>query len=539
MPGLLGQLSEQFGSVFRRFTVGQQIAMVGVMLIAVAGIVGVVKWAGTPDYVQLYSNLPAEEAGRIADWLTENKIEYKLEQGGSRILVPQENLYDSRIRLAQEGMPRATETGYEIFDQTNLGMSEFVQKLNYKRALEGELSRTIEQLDEVESARVHIVIPEPALFRDKENPTTASIALKLRVTLKGQRIAGISHLVAAAVEGLEVDEITIIDSHGNVLSDMQSRDPLMALSATQLQMKEAVERSLTNKVSTMLESLLGPDKAIVRVSTELDFSKSEVTSELYDPELVAVRSEESIETQSTDTDQNSVNPVDPNLQPLGKSSNISETNAITNYEISKTISHTVSHSGGVKKLTSSVLVDGAYETITAEDGTVTEQYVPITQNEMNRITVAVRNALGIDETRGDQLSVQNIAFKAPKPAIEQDATILDWLMVHWYAMLKQIILGAAIIGVLVYIQRILSKSSKAAQVFHERRLASMPSASGIMGALPGATAGVEGQLALPDIDSEVSESALEASQLQQRLIDFVKEKPETAASLLKSWLVAG
>ena len=137
MAGAFGQLGDQVKSVFRRLSIGQKVGLILVILIALGGIFGVVRWAGAPSYVQLFSNLPADEAGRIVDWLSENKIPYKLEMGGSRILIPKDKVYDARIRLAQEGLPSARSTGYEIFDETNLGMSEFVQKLNYRRALEG------------------------------------------------------------------------------------------------------------------------------------------------------------------------------------------------------------------------------------------------------------------------------------------------------------------------------------------------------------------------------------------------------------------
>ncbi len=536
MAGAFGQLGDQVKSVFRRLSIGQKVGLILVILIALGGIVGVVQWAGSPSFVQLFSNLPAEEAGRIVDWLSENKIAYKLEQGGSRILIPKDKVYDARIRLAQEGLPSSRSTGYEIFDETNLGMSEFVQKLNYRRALEGELSRTIEELDEVNSARVHIVIPEPALFREKEKPTTASIALRLKGTLNERQTVGISHLVASAVEGLEVENVTIVDSRGNVLTDFDSRDPLMALSSTQLELKERVEERMNNKVASMLESLLGPDKSIVRISADLDFSRSEVTSEQYDPESAAIRSEETIETTQTETEQDQPNPTDPNLPPLGKTASTSEANAITNYEISKTMSHTVSNTGGIKRISASVLVDGSYESIVADDGTITEEYTPRTADELDRITIAVRNALGIDEQRGDQLSVQNVAFQAPRIDFIAEGGILDWFKRNWYSILQQLLMIAAVIGILMYIHNLVRKSAQAQQVYQERRLAMLP---GARGALPSAEGEAAGRLALPEIDSETPQEVLEANQLQERLVEFVEDKPETAARLLKTWLVGG
>ena len=286
-------------TVFQKLTFTQKVTVLGASIATILVIGLLVRWASAPDMVPLFTNLPPDDAGKIAQWLDENSIEYELEHGGSRILVPRANQYHARIQLAQEGMPSKRSTGYEIFDETNLGMSEFVQKLNFRRALEGELSRTVTSLDEVEEARIHIVVPEPALFREKEEEPSASVTLRLRGDINSEQITGISYLVASSVEGLDSDNVTIIDSRGNILSDVQTRDPMLAMSNTQLQLKSQVENDLMQKVETMLSQLLGPEKSIVRVSVELDFTQSSTTSEFYDPERVAIRSEEINETSPT------------------------------------------------------------------------------------------------------------------------------------------------------------------------------------------------------------------------------------------------
>ncbi len=534
MAGLLTEVGEQFSTVFKRFTFGQKLTIILVLLIAAGGIFGIVNWASRPDFVPLFSNLPPEDAGKIVDWLSENKIPYKLEQGGGRILVPREVVYNSRIRLAEEGLPSQRAKGYEIFDETNLGMSEFVQKINFRRALEGELARTIMDLDEVDEARVHIVIPEPALFREKENPATASVVLKLRGSLNSQQVAGVSHLISSAVEGLDTENVTIIDTRGNILSDYRDREPLMALSATQIQLKESVEKSLTEKVETMLSRLLGPTKSIVRVSVDLDFTHSEVTSEQYDPELTAIRSEESIERQDNTVDQNQVNPVDPTQPPLGSTKTTTETNNITNYEVSKTITRTTSQTGGIKRISAAVMVDGVYETVTSPEGETTQEYRPRSPEEMNKITEAVRSAIGYDDRRGDQLSVINIAFQTPPPEMPPSG-LMPFIGRNWQQILQNLLLAAAIIGGLFYLRILLQRSSEAARVMMERRMAALPGRP--VGALPGAVGEGGEPLALPDIDSELPPEVVEAQQLQQQIIEFVSEKPETAARLLKSWLV--
>ncbi|MCB2210584.1 flagellar M-ring protein FliF [bacterium] len=528
MPGRLSNL-------FRNLTTTQRVTIGGAIAVTLLVIIVLVRWASTPEMVPLFSNLPPEDAGKITQWLDENSIEYTLEQGGSRILVPRANQYQARIELAQEGLPAQRSTGYEIFDQTNLGMSEFVQKLNFRRALEGELSRTVSSLEEVDEARVHIVLPEAALFREQEKPATASVTLKLRSALKDAQVSGISHLIASSVEGLESDKVTIVDSRGNVLSNMQAGDPLLAMSNSQMQLKNQVENNLTQKVETMLQQLLGPNKSIVRVSVELDFTQSQITSELFDPERTAVRSEEINETSMNVNTPQSVNPVDPTQPPLESTESQLETNNITNYEVSKTLTQETRNTGGVERISASVLIDGVYRDVEAEEGEMQRTYFERTPDEMTKIEQAVRGALGVDLDRGDEISVINIPFEQPE-VLDTGGGFMDWLKNNWSMMLRNILIGAAVIGILLYVRNLLTASTNAARQVWERRIASLPG-GGSMPALPGASSDGGEALALPDLDSELPEEVVEANQLQQRLVDFVEEKPEVTARLLKTWLV--
>ncbi|MBZ0264424.1 flagellar M-ring protein FliF [bacterium] len=532
MATITEQVGSYFRSVYSQLTVAQRILVIGISLAALIGVVVLVRWASTPDMVPLFSNLPAEEAGKVADWLGQNNIEYQLEQNGSRILLKREEVYDARIKLAQEGLPSPSSTGYEIFDATNLGMSEFVQKLNFRRALEGELSRTIEIMNEVDRARVHIVIPERALFREKEKPPTASVVLELKRGITESQVSGVAHLISSAVEGLEVEHVSILDNKGNLLSNLQDSDPLMSVSSTQLQLKENVEQKLTKKIESMLANLLGSGKAIVSVSADLDFSRSEVTEELYNPDGSVVRSEEVIESTSQSSDQDVDPNADPNVQPpVASSTSQNETNTITNYEVSKTLSHRVTQTGGIERLSASVMIDGTYEKVENADGETTVQYVPRSADELQKITQAVRNALGYSEVRGDEVSIVNIPFQSDQLE-EQKADWLRFLQDDWYSLVQKLLFGLAIIGLLMYIRRLLSKSAEATRITYRRELSQLPKPQPSAGALPEP----EESLALPDPEAEVSETAVKASRLQKQILDYVEEKPEVAAKLLRTWL---
>ncbi|MBS1261901.1 MAG: Flagellar M-ring protein [Calditrichaeota bacterium] len=235
-------------------------------------------------------------------------------------------------------------------------------------------------------------MPEPALFREQEKEPSASVTLKLRGGLKDNQVAGITHLVASSVEGLQVDQVTVIDSRGNILSDMRERDPLLAMTSSRMKLKNEVEKGLTNKVEMMLAQLLGPDKSIVRVSVELDFTHSQTTSETFDPDRTAVRSEEINESESSSQDQDNVNPADPNQPALGSSESQLETNTITNYEISKTTTQESRKTGGVQRISASVLIDGVYRGVEGEGGGTQRRYQDRSPEEMDKIEQAVRGA---------------------------------------------------------------------------------------------------------------------------------------------------
>ena len=243
----------------QRLTVG--VSALGVVLVAAL----VTTWAGRPDYQVLYTGLKAEDGGRIVEKLRSKKVPFQLKDGGSTVLVPQQYVYEMRLDLATAGLPQAGGVGYEVFDKNNFGMTDFVQKLNYQRALEGELTRTIQQLEEVEQARIHIVLPEPRLYTEERTLPTASVVLKLAGAgrLSQGQIKGITHLVASSVEGLKPEDVTVIDTNGNILSRGHSDGGIAGLSGDQLELQQSVETYLSHKAQSMLEEVLGKDRKSV------------------------------------------------------------------------------------------------------------------------------------------------------------------------------------------------------------------------------------------------------------------------------------
>ena len=440
LMGYLGQM-----------TASQAMVLMGVVAGSVVGVIFVVGWLNSVTYSRLYSDLNESEAGEVIAYLNEQKIPYQLSQGGRTIEVPSESVYKTRISLATEGLPQSGNVGYSIFDQNNLGMTDFLQKLNFRRALEGELTRTIMQLDEVQAARVHIAMPKERLFKEDRKDATASVVLKLKGsgTLSRRQVNGITHLVASSVEGLSPDHISVIDYNGNLLSSGQERDPVAGLSASQLDVRKQVETYLQEKAQSMMDYVLGAGKSVIRLTADLNFQQIERTSETFDPNAPSVRSEERVKSSLTASDKPS---------EVAESSEEDNTETtITNYELNKTVEHIINAVGSIDRLSVAVLVDGVYAPLEGEGGDAEAVYQPRPQEELDRLAAIVKNAVGFDQQRNDQIEMVNIAFD--RRDLQDDRDALD-SMYQWdlYMEIARKVGLVLLIGFLFFWAR--KKSSK-------------------------------------------------------------------------------
>jgi flagellar M-ring protein FliF len=259
---------EQLRRIWERLPGTQRatIVMIGIALVAIIIFVG--TWASRTEYAVLYGNLDPEDAGAVTEELRSQNVAYKLGNGGRTVLVPNDKVYDTRLTLASAGLPNNNSQGYELLDTSKLGWTDFVQKLQFRRALEGEIGRTIQSLDAVQAARVHIVMPEPSLFVEETRQPTASIMVKVRpgASLREAEVRGIVHLVASSVEGLQPGQVTVIDTSGRLLSSPQDPNDLLGSSSDQLTLARSIEEGLARKAQSALEQVLGPNRAVVRVA---------------------------------------------------------------------------------------------------------------------------------------------------------------------------------------------------------------------------------------------------------------------------------
>jgi flagellar M-ring protein FliF len=505
------ELQQQLTGLVRRLTMSQKVMIGLVTLGTIVGMIVLVTVVNAPTYSTLFNNLNAEDASKIVAKLKEKSVSYQLDDGGKSILVPKQKVYELRLALAADGLPQSSVIGYEIFDRTNLGISDFVQKVNYRRALEGELARTIVTIEEVEAARVHLVVPEKALFKEDEKPATASVVLKLKngKPLKAETVQGIAHLVSSSVEGLEAGNVTIVDSRGQLLSDVHRPNSVAAMTATQYEMQQRVESYIGQKAQALLESIVGSGNALVQVNAELDFRQVERTLEQYDPDKTAVRSEQISEEKSSTGDS---------LPPATHSS------TVTNYEVNKTVEHIIENVGNIKRLTVAALVNGVPTTIMRDGQKVTE-IQPRPETEMRQLTDLVRKAVGFDAVRNDEVSVTNLTFGSHLP--EQEFIYRSSPIADWTNYKEQIFLGAAMLGTVLVLWSLL------------RRFRARIELPVLETEIPSLGAQLEAKrvaIELPNPEEEISTDALLRNERRKRISEYIREKPGDSARLLKVWL---
>lgn len=384
-----------------------------------------------PQMTVLYSDLAFEDSSAIIKELERQAIPYVSREDGAVILVPKDHVARLRMKMAESNLPKGGGVGYEIFDKSDaLGATSFVQNINHLRALEGELSRTIRAIDRVQSARVHLVLPERPLFaRDKPEPS-ASIVLKLRRSLDNQQVRAIRHLVASAVNGLKPNRVSIVDENGRLLAD-GADDQNQGFSLSADERKVAFEQRLRNQVEQIVSSVVGPGRARVQLTADFDFNRITQTSDRFDPEGRVVRSSQTREESAASADgrdnQVTVGNELPNAQRQQQDNQgqrqdqSKKSEEIVNYEISRVTKTEVIEGGRVNRISVAVLVDGNYTR--NPQGQIV--YAPRDPAEIDRIAALVRSAIGFDQKRGDQVEVVNLRFAETPPAVAAEPG--DWL----------------------------------------------------------------------------------------------------------------
>ncbi|SHN56538.1 flagellar basal-body MS-ring/collar protein FliF [Desulfovibrio litoralis] len=405
---------EQLKNFWSRFTTSQRFLISFLAVAFVVAFAALVWWVGQPDYQVLYSNLAQEDAGRIVKVLQAEKVSYRLENGGTTISVPSNLVYETRLKIAGEGTVQGQGVGFEIFNDVKVGQTDFIQKINYQRALQGELARTISEFPSVESARVHLVIPRRSLFVEEKLQPSASVVIKLREGSKidPKEVQAIVNLVTMSVEGMDRNRITVADSGGRILFEPAEDGSLVGTSSTQLDHRLSVQQSIERRIEEMLTPIIGQGKVIAKVNADLDFSQRTFRKELFDPDKTVVRSEQ--RSEESTQGQSNLNAGVPETNFRGDGLGNGQSNQAsnresrtTNFEINKEEQSIVGQVGEITRLSVAVIVDGVYNTNPDTNETV---FSPRSDEEMKRIKSLIASAVGFDSARGDSIEVSSIAF---------------------------------------------------------------------------------------------------------------------------------
>lgn len=509
-----------------------------------------------PPMAILYSGLEAREAGAVAAKLDAINVPYEQRGDGGTILIPADQVSRIRMQLATEGLPSAG-VGYEIFDKTDtFGTSTFVQNINRLRALEGELARSIRSIDSIESARVHLVIPERQVFAQANQTPSASVVLKTRVRLGNGPVSAVQHLVASAVAGLAPNDVAIVDERGELLAG-RNGDTQNDIALAQEDRASSFEERMRQRVENIVASVVGPGRTRVQVAAEMDFNRVTETSESFDPDSRVVRSSQTVEQNSSEQGARTAAAVSVgtalpgNAQPVqtdtGPNSASTRNEETINYEISKSTKTLVQDAGTVKKLSVAVVVDGTYTT----DANGTRTYAPRSEPDMANITALVRSAVGFNEARGDQVQVTNMRFAEPEAVPGEESTSEPLLGIEsaiWLKLAQIVILSitALLVFLLVVkplIRRLTSPMGGPAENAGAPIAAQGAAAiSQSAGAQPGGTAQVgaapppaalpkrESMIDVSQIEGQVRESAI------RKIGDVVQAHPEEAMAIVRTWL---
>lgn len=420
MPAFLTKFVNRAKEIWAGMSMAKRITIAGSAVGLLACIIGLSVYMGQTEYKVLYSNLGPEDANAVVKALQSDKVRYKLADNGSTIMVPQEVVYDQRIKIAGEGGLVGQGIGFEIFDKVKVGQTDFVQKINYTRALQGELARTISEFPSVESARVHLVIPNRSLFVEERQSPSSSVVLKLtRPNNKPDQkeINAILNMMVMAVEGLDKNHVSITDNGGKVLYQPEE-DSLAGISSTQMEHRQQVQRNLERRIEEMLQPIFGTGRVIAKVNADMDFSQRTIRRETFDPEKTVVRSEQRSEESQQGRANLEAGAPDTNFRGDGITGSISHQNGsretrTTNYEINREEEQIIANVGDLRRLTVAVIIDGSYE---KTDGAW--NFVPRKPEELERVRQLVSNAVGLDAARGDSLEVSSAPFNDSEPPVE-------------------------------------------------------------------------------------------------------------------------
>jgi flagellar M-ring protein FliF len=426
-------------------TAGGQKIMLALAVAAVVAVMGAVwMWGQQPDYRVLFSNFSDRDGGAIVAELEKLNIPYKYAEGGGAVLVPADRVHDARLKLASQGLPKGGNVGFELMENQKLGSSQFIEQVNFQRAMEGELARSIESVSTVQAARVHLAMPKDSIFVSEQKQPTASVLLNLHPgrTLDQQQVSAIVHLVASSVPDLPIKNVTVVDQNGNLLSETGKAASTTGMDPSQIKYVQELQQSVVRRIESIITPIVGPDNVRAEATADVDFSRSEQAVESYKPnqtpDAMVIRSQQTSESLNGSANPGGVpgaltnQPLAPATAPItaqgqqaatppanGAAAANTRKDATVNYEVDKTIQYVQQGVGGLKRLSVAVVVN--YKKTTDAEGKVAMK--PLSKDETAQITNLVKEAMGFNAERGDSINVVNTPFARAEPEVLPDPPI--------------------------------------------------------------------------------------------------------------------
>jgi len=543
---------------FARLSIPQKLGLLAAVAALAAVVAVAVMWARVPEYRVLYSNLSDRDGGEVIAALAQMNVPYRVAEGGTVLLVPAAQVYDLRLKLASQGLPKGGAVGFELMDTQKFGISQFAEQVNYQRALAGELARSIQSVGAVQSARVHLAIPRPTVFVREQQKPSASVFVSMypgRI-LDTAQVSAIQHLIASSVPELSARNVTVVDQAGNLLSAAGASETPSQLDATQLKYVHAVESSYAQRIENILKPLVGPENVRAQVTAALDFTRVEETSESFKPNPTpaesSVRSQQTSESTSTQAQAAQGVPGALSNQPPGAATapltapgqpapgaaappppTSSQRETITNFEVDKVVRHSQGEVGALRRLSAAVVVN--YKREVGADGAVS--YKPLTDPELQQINALVRQAMGFSQERGDTVNVVNAPFSSevlpggeasPSPwgRFVQDLTTPAGVM----QILKY--LGAALVLLIVFRIARSALRDLGSRGRTEPTVEALPGPDGMPPQLAGAAGGGE---MIPMQDAAVASFEADLKAVK----DLAKQEPRLVANVVKEWVGRG
>lgn len=522
----------------KQLSVQKKLGLMVAAAAAIALIAGTWLWSQAPDYRVLYANLSEQEGGAIIDALQKMNVSYQFSESSGSILIPGDRVHEVRLRLAGQGLPKGNLSGFEMLENQKFGSSQFLEQVNYQRALEGELARSIQSLSAVQGARVHLAIARPSVFARERQQPSVSVLLNLHPgrMLNTEQVSAIIHLVSSSIPDLPVKNVTVVDQQGNLLSGQKDNQAETGLNPSQLKYVQEMEQNFIRRIEAILTPVTGQDNVHAQVTADVDFSRIERAEESYRPnnnpsEFAAVRSQQQSESASISQPEGGVpgalsnRPPAPAQAPVEVGENQEETaqttptdtrkESTTNYEVDKTVSHIRQSTGQINRLSAAVVVN--YRTGMDEEGNPVNE--PLADEEIEKITALVKQAIGFSEARGDTLTITNSQFRLKEETLEELPLWKDPDTILLARDIGKQLLIAAV--VLFFLQKIF-------RPFLRALLPPPPSAP-----LPALTVGDD-----PERDQAVVDTA-EVVTLEQKLERarlLAVNEPAIVANVVKGWI---